>query len=85
MPFLSAGGPSVASQSTVTNSGTKMTKATLRDKVANGMELTVSDATAASYMWSREVGTQYPSILDLPRRSPIAAEHLLGLIRNLRT
>lgn len=84
MPILTAGAPSVTSQSTVTNSGTKMTKAILRDKMASGNELTVSDTTAAAYMWSRQVGTQYPSILDLPRRSAIASEHLLGLIRSLR-
>lgn len=82
MLFESA--PSVTSQSVVTNSGTRMTKSILRDKLANGMELTVSDSTAAGYMWSLQVGRQYPSILDLPRRSAIATEHLLGLVRSLR-
>ena len=82
--MLFASSPSVASQSVVTNSGTKMTKAILRDKLANGMELTVSDSTAAAYMWSHQVGRQYPSILDLPRRSAVATEQLIGLVRSLR-
>lgn len=74
---------SVNSNSVVTRSGEKMTKAILRDKVTNRLQLTVADSTAASYMWSVQVGDQYPSILDLPRRQ-LAAEHLLGLISSLR-
>lgn len=83
MPYISGQLASVNSQSTVTNSGTKLTKAVLRDKSSLGMELTVADATAASYMWSVQVGSQYPSILDLPRRSVLSSEHLMGLIRSL--
>lgn len=83
MPYISGQLASVNSQSTVTNSGTKLTKAVLRDKAVNGLELTVADATAASYMWSVQVGSQYPSILDLPRRSVLSSEHLMGLIRSL--
>jgi len=75
---------SVNANSIVTNSGEKMTKSVLRDKVANNAELTVSDATAAGYMWSRQVGGQYPSILDIPRRTAVATEQLMGLIRSLQ-
>jgi len=84
MPYISSKAASVNSQSVVTNSGAKVTKAVLRDKATNGMELTVADSTAASYMWSVQVGSQYPSILDMPRRSILSAEHLMGLIRSLQ-
>lgn len=75
---------SVNAHSVVTNSGERMTKSILRDKVVNSSDLTVADSTAAGYMWSRDVGGQYPSILDLPRRTAVATEQLLGLIRSLQ-
>lgn len=76
---------SVNAHSIVTNSGEKMSKSILQEKVSLNAELTVADTTAAGYMWSRDIGSQYPSILDLPRRTAVASEHLMGLIRNLRT
>ncbi|BBD07492.1 error-prone DNA polymerase [Desulfovibrio ferrophilus] len=75
---------SVNAHAVVTNSGEKMAKSILRDKATNNAEMTVADTTAAGYMWSRDVGGQYPSILDLPRRTAVASEHLLGLIRSLK-
>lgn len=84
MTYISAKTSSVNSESVVTNSGTRMTKAVLRDKASNRMQITVADSSAASYMWSVQVGKQYPSILDLPRRSVISAEHLMGLISSLK-
>jgi len=84
MPAISMQAPSVNSESVVTNSGPRLTKAMLQDKAQNGMQFTVADATAASYMWSTQVGGQYPTILDLPRRSMLASEHLLGLVRSLQ-
>ncbi len=84
MPYISTQMPSVNSQSTVTNSGTRMTKSVLREKMVNGMEITVADSTAAAFMWSMQVGSQYPSILDMPRRSVLSTEHLMGLIRSLQ-
>lgn len=84
MPYISMQSPSVNSEAIVTNSGPKLTKSVLRDKAQNGMQITVADSTAASYLWSTQVGAQYPSILDMPRRSMVSAEHLLGLIRSLQ-
>ncbi|MCK9240088.1 hypothetical protein [Desulfocurvus sp.] len=84
MTAISMQAPSVNSESVVTNSGPQLTKALLQGKAESRMSFTVADASATSYLWSTQVGQQYPSILDMPRRSMVAAEHLLGLVRSLQ-
>ena len=68
----------------VSHSGTKLTVDHLRN--VNGLrhgDLTVSDASAAAYMWSVRVHGQYPDLIDRPTRSAIVLEHMRGLVRSL--
>lgn len=83
MPTIPAKPTSVNANSTITNSGAKLTRASLQQKVSTGSELTVTDTIVASFQWSLQQRDQYPSILDVPRRTAVAAEHMRGLIRSL--
>lgn len=85
MPNIPSKPATVNSFSTITNSGAKLTRANLQSKVSSGSDLTVTDTIVASFQWSLQQRNQYPSILDVPRRTAVASEHLLGLIRSLKT
>ncbi|NJB66592.1 hypothetical protein GGQ74_000232 [Desulfobaculum xiamenense] len=67
----------------VTNSGARMTKTVLMAKVRTGTPLTHTDASAASVLWAQKIADQYPDFIGMPRKSVIAAEHLIGLVRDL--